>query len=512
MRRAPPPPRTEATAVRCAIYTRKSSEEGLEQEFNSLDAQREAAEAYIASQRHEGWVAIPTHYDDGGFSGGTIERPALQRLLEAIERGKVDCLVVYKVDRFSRSLLDFTRLMEILDRHGVSFVSVTQQFNTTSSMGRLTLNILLSFAQFEREIIGERIRDKIAAARKKGKYTGGHPILGYDIDHQAKRLIVNPSEAALVRHIFQRICQLGSPRLLAEELNQNGYRTKAWVSSTGRHRGGVPWNKFHLYRVLNNRKYVGQIEHQGVYYPGEHEAIVSMPLFERATRLLEQNLVDRRNARHKVAALLRGVIRCGPCARSMTVSWTPGRGNKTGTVYRYYVCGKATKQGYALCPVGPLAAGEIEGAVIEQLRSAFRSPELVARTYRETREREAAEIERLRFAREDLERRLEATERKGEPNEIADLRQKLDATQVDLRELEAVHSTEREVKEALERLDPIWDELFPAEQTRIVQLLVERVEVSTDGVEVRMRGDGLGMLVREIARNQDPDRNGKERE
>ena len=222
--------------ARCAIYTRKSSEEGLEQEFNSLDAQREACEAYIASQRHEGWIPVPDHYDDGGISGGTLQRPALQRLLADIEAGRVDVIVVYKVDRLSRSLMDFAKLVEVFERHGVSFVSVTQQFNTTTSMGRLTLNILLSFAQFEREVIGERIRDKFAASRKKGMWMGGHPPLGYDIEN--RKLVVNETEAALVRHIFERFIRIGSATKLVKELNAEGYRTKSWVTASGRQREG----------------------------------------------------------------------------------------------------------------------------------------------------------------------------------------------------------------------------------------------------------------------------------
>ncbi len=220
--------------IRCAIYTRKSSEEGLEMEFNSLDAQREACEAYVASQKAEGWIALPDQYDDGGFSGGTLERPALKRLMGDIENGRIDVVVVYKIDRLSRSLMDFAKLVEVFDRHSVTFVSVTQQFNTTTSMGRLTLNILLSFAQFEREVIGERIRDKFAASRKKGMWMGGHPPLGYDVVE--RKLVVNDTEAALVRHIFERFLQVGSATLLMNELNAAGHRTKSWTTRDGTHR------------------------------------------------------------------------------------------------------------------------------------------------------------------------------------------------------------------------------------------------------------------------------------
>jgi len=262
--------------VRCAIYTRKSSEEGLEQEFNSLDAQREACEAYIASQRHEGWVLVPHRYDDGGVSGGTLERPALKRLIADVEAGRIDVVVVYKVDRLTRSLMDFAKLVDVFERNDVSFVSITQQFNTTTSMGRLTLNILLSFAQFEREVIGERIRDKFAASRRKGMWMGGHPPLGYDVKH--RKLVVNEAEAELVRHIFRRFVILRSATALVKELDAEGRHTKSWITAQGRAREGRPFHKGTLYRLLDNRVYLGEAVHKGVSHPGEHEAIVPREL------------------------------------------------------------------------------------------------------------------------------------------------------------------------------------------------------------------------------------------
>ncbi len=262
MRRPRDPEGAPVPRVRCAIYTRKSTDEGLDSDFNSLDAQREAAEAYILSQRQEGWEALPDRYDDGGFSGGNLERPGLLRLLDGIEAGRIDCVVVYKVDRLSRSLLDFARLIEIFDRRTVSFVSITQRFNTTTSMGRLVLNILLSFAQFEREIIGERIRDKVAATKRKGMYTGGPPVLGYDVDRERKRLVVNPEAAELVRHIFSEFAQSGSTTKLAQELNAEGHTTKSWTTKKGVTRAGKPWNKGYLYRLLNNPLYLGEVSHK----------------------------------------------------------------------------------------------------------------------------------------------------------------------------------------------------------------------------------------------------------
>src|SRR5450755_4336162 len=277
-----PPQGVERTAsgpVRCAIYTRKSSEEGLEQPFNSLDAQREAAEAYIASQRHQGWIALPERYDDGGYSGGTMERPALQRLLASLQAGGIDCLVVYKVDRLSRSLLDFARIMGVLEQRGTSFVSITQQFNTTSSIGRLTLNVLLSFAQFERELISERTRDKMSAARCKGKWIGGIPILGYDVDPLGGRLIINDGEAVRVREIFKLYAKHRSIPALILQLQRRRWNTKSWTPRHGIKRIGTPFNKPTLLRLLTNVTYTGKVQHKGTIYPGEQTAIVDLNLW-----------------------------------------------------------------------------------------------------------------------------------------------------------------------------------------------------------------------------------------
>ncbi len=277
---------------RCAVYTRKSSEEGLEQDFNSLHAQREASEAFIKSQQSEGWRLISTAYDDGGLSGGTMERPALQRLLEDIGRGLVDTVVVYKVDRLTRSLMDFAKIVELFDRSGVSFVAVTQQFNTTTSMGRLTLNILLSFAQFEREVTGERIRDKIAASKRKGMWMGGTVPLGYEV--KDRKLEINPSEAETVRLIYRRYQELGWVRLLKEELDRQGIRSKVRISSKGVSSGGVPFTRGALYALLGNPLYIGEIAHKGARFPGQHEAIVDRASWEAVQRQLGHNAARAR--------------------------------------------------------------------------------------------------------------------------------------------------------------------------------------------------------------------------
>jgi site-specific DNA recombinase len=356
------------TAMHCAIYTRKSSEEGLEQSFNSLDAQREACEAFIASQRHEGWQALPTRYDDGGYSGGTIERPALKRLLDDIAANKINVIVVYKVDRLTRSLADFAKIVEAFDAKGVSFVSVTQQFNTTSSMGRLTLNILLSFAQFEREVTGERIRDKIAASKKKGMWMGGLVPLGYD--REGRKLVPNPKEAELVVKIFSLYLEVGCVRKLAEQLDREQIRSTVWITRTGARLGGVAFARGALYHLLRNRLYLGEIRHRDQWYPGEHKGIVPRSLWDRVQAQLNSNLRKRRNrVRERASSLLTGLVEDEHGSR-YTPSFTVRRGRR----YRYYVSQLAIKNtasegsGSTRVP-----AQELESRVMEKLLAFLKS-------------------------------------------------------------------------------------------------------------------------------------------
>ena len=419
--------------LRCAVYTRKSSEEGLEQEFNSLHAQREACESYIASQRSEGWVLVRDQYDDGGISGGTLERPGLKRLLADIEDGLVDVVVVYKIDRLSRSLMDFSKLVEVFDRNGVTFVSVTQSFNTTTSMGRLTLNILLSFAQFEREVTAERIRDKVRASRMKGMWMGGCPPLGYEV--KDRKLVENPADAAHVRWVFARFIEIGSGTLLARELAERGVTTS---------RGHRIDKKF-IYRMLNNRVYIGDAVHKGTSYPGEHSAIIDREVWDSVHSILTESPRKRAaRTRAETPALLRRLL-YGPDG----AAFSPTHTRKGGRLYRYYVSQTVLKHGAGSCPIGRVPAGEIETAVIDQLRAVFRQPEIVAGTWKAARARDS---------------------------EI----------------------TEADAREALMGLDPLWDQLFPAEQARIVTLLVERVDIGNNGLNVRLRLDGLTGLAREM--------------
>ncbi len=347
--------------VRCAIYTRKSTEEGLDQAFNSLDAQREACGAYITSQRHEGWTLVKEAYDDGGFSGGNMDRPALKRLLADVEAGKVDVIVVYKVDRLTRSLSDFAKIVEILDNRNASFVSVTQSFNTTTSMGRLTLNVLLSFAQFEREVTGERIRDKISASKQKGIWMGGPVPLGYDV--RDRKLVVNEADAAIVRHVFTRYVALGSGQKLIEELRADGYRTRVRPQRNGVI-GGVPFGRGMLFHLLSNRIYVGEIVHKGVAHPGEHQPIVDLGLWEAAQTIIAANRVERRtrsNAAH--ASLLAGIIHDAHGRRM-----SPSHAMKSGKRYRYYIT-HASELRDGEPPAARVPAYDLETLVVERIRA-----------------------------------------------------------------------------------------------------------------------------------------------
>ena len=322
---------TKPAVLRCAIYTRKSSEEGLEQSFNSLDAQYEACEAYIASQRHEGWRLQPARYDDGGFSGGNLERPGLQQLLADIKTGAVDLVVVYKIDRLTRSLTDFSRMVEVFDQHKVSFVSVTQSFNTTTSMGRLTLNVLLSFAQFEREVTGERIRDKIAASKRKGMWMGGTVPMGYV--SQGRTLVPVPEDADQVRHLFERYAVLGSVAALKDELDQAGRVSIIRTSKAGRVSGGKVYSRGALYLLLKNRIYVGDIPHNDQVYPGQHEAIVPQELWDKVQAQLKTNREERRlGGRSKQGSLLAGMV-----VDTQGQRLTPSHTVKAGRRYRYYL-------------------------------------------------------------------------------------------------------------------------------------------------------------------------------
>ncbi|MBX3356510.1 MAG: recombinase family protein [Phycisphaeraceae bacterium] len=485
--------------IRCAVYTRKSSEEGLDQDFNSLDAQREAAESFIASQRAEGWRCIPTRYDDGGFTGGNIDRPAVQRLLADIDAGLIDCVVVYKVDRLSRSLLDFARMMESFERHGVSFVSVTQQFNTTHSMGRLTLNILLSFAQFEREIISERTRDKIAATKRKGMWSGGRPILGYDIDRLpgGNRLVVNAAEAERVRRIFELYLECGSVLKTMRRLDEMGWRNKSWTTKGGVAQGGRGFEPPQLLGLLTNVAYLGKVKHKDDVYDGLHDAIVDQNVFDRVAETLKANRSgDGRGSGNKHGALLKGLVRCKACGCAMIHHYASDR-SKAGIEkhYRYYVCTNAQKRGWSECPAPSLPAQELERFVVDQLRSLGRDDALMAEAVRGAQEQLRERVDELdaertgvsarHLAARDALRELvdSGQDRNGSAARASELRSEIGALTAQQRRLDARLTAlrnrmldEDELVGALEAFDPMWTALASTERERLIHLLVQSVE------------------------------------
>lgn len=506
-------------STRCAIYTRKSTDEGLDQEFNSLDAQRESGEAYIASQKHEGWICLSSRYDDGGFTGGNMERPALKRLFSDIEAGEIDCVVVYKVDRLSRSLLDFARMMEIFDKHSVSFVSVTQQFNTGTSMGRLVLNVLLSFAQFEREIISERTRDKIAAARKKGKWVGGMPVLGYDVDPTSHKLVVNEEEAAQVRAIFALYLEFEALIPVVQELERRSWLTKQWTTRKGNDRGGKLFTKNNLFRLLTNAVYVGKVSHKQDIYEGEHKAILEPDIWQRVQDTLRRNgRTGGKAVRNKYGALLKGLIYCEPCGTAMIHSYTAKKGKR----YRYYVCLTAQQRGWANCPSKSLNAQQIENAVVEHIRGIGSNEAIVAATAARAKEESHHRLKELETEKRSQERTLKrlhskvqkltsasftaVSDKKIAIDQLADLQDQIRTVEQRLTSIrEEALTFQREAVDAddlaraLANFDPVWESLSPREQCRIIRLLVERVAYDgrTNNVTVTFRSRGIKALCSE---------------
>src|SRR6266478_5225545 len=444
----------QPAAVRCAIYTRKSTEVGLDQNFNSLDAQREACLAYIQSQRHEGWKCLPQRYDDGGFTGGNMDRPALQCLLADIEAGRIDCVVAYKLDRLSRSLLDFARIIGIFEKHHVSFVSITQQFNSATSMGRLVLNVLLSFAQFEREIISERTRDKIAATRRKGKWSGGRPLLGYDVDARGSRLIVNEAEAKRVRAIFAFYLKRRGLIPVIQELERRGWVNKRWVTRKGHARGGRAFTKTGLYHLLTNVTYAGHVKYKQEVHAGEHAAIVDSGVWKEVQATLKRNGPDvSPPVRNRYGAFLKGLLHCVPCACAMTPAHSAR--NKTRR-YRYYVCCNAQKRGWGVCPSKAVPAAEIEQFVVDRIQEVANDSSLL---------RAALTVAK---ASEEGDPAAESAPRPGsrsimKPPSFQD---------------------EGELARALATLASTWDRLSLEAQARWVEMAVQRVDY--DGAKHRV--------------------------
>jgi len=441
-------PAASPAQVPCAIYTRKSTDDGLDQAFNSLDAQRESAEAFIRSQRQDGWVVLPERYDDGGFTGANADRPALERLLEDVAAGKVGCVVVYKVDRLSRSILDFLKIMELLDKHHVVFVSVTQPFDTRTSAGRLLVNLLLMFAQFEREMIADRTRDKMRAARRKGKWTGGYPALGYDVAPNGGVLVVNAAEAERVREIFRLYLQLGSLIPVVEELDRRGWRMKAWTTRDGRQRGGATFNKTTLHNLLTSVIYTAHVKFDGQLYAGEHKRIVDDDTFNRVQDHLRRNgPKGGRKVGNKGGGLLKGLVHCGSCGVGMTHTYV----QKKNTRYRYYVCINAHQRGWNKCETRSVSAPELEGAVVNQIRGIARQPATLSEVLRLLEEGRAPDTPMV------------------DPGKVVD---------------------------ALSKFDPLWDQLTTWEQETFIRTLVAQVRYdgTTEEVTVGFHSEGIKQL------------------
>jgi len=501
-------------AVRCAIYTRKSTDEGLDQSFNTLDAQREASESFINSQRHEGWAALPQKYDDGGYTGANMDRPALKRLLGDVETGAVNCVVVYKVDRLTRSLLDFARIMEVLDKHGATFVSVTQQFNTTSSLGRLTLNILLSFAQFEREMISERTRDKMGAARRKGKWVGGNLVLGYDVAAQGGALVVNEDEARRVREIFRLYLEYGSLIPVIEQLDQRGWRLKVWTTREGRKVGGSHFTKNKLYNLLTNVIYTGKVEYGGQIYAGEHPRIVEDETFNRVQETLHRNgRRGGRNVRNKYSALLKGIVRCATCDAGMIHTYT----KKQNRLYRYYVCVRAHQRGWNQCLTRAVPAQALESAVVDQLRGIVRNPAMLAEVMRQITEQRRQGVAGLEKEKAAIEQEMEKTTRemgelaaiagskgaaaKSATDRLAELHERAENLERRLAELrreigETDDVDANELDQTLRNFDPLWEQMTTWEREKFIRALVEQVRYdgTTGTVTVGFRSSGIRSL------------------
>lgn len=508
-------PPAEKKVIRCAIYTRKSTEEGLQQEFNSLDAQREAGEAFIVSQKSEGWLAVADHYDDGGYTGGNMDRPALQRLLAAVESRSVDCVVVYKVDRLSRSLMDFARIVEVFDQSGVSFVSVTQQFNTTTSIGRLTLNILLSFAQFEREIISERTRDKMSAARRKGKWIGGHPVLGYDIDPKGGRLHVNPEEAEQVRTIFGLYLEKGSLLPVLQETDRRCMLTKRWTTGDGKVRGGQRMAKATLHGILTNAIYTGMVDHKGTLYPGQHERIVDQGIWDRVHDVLRRNRGDNgASVKNKFGALLRGLLFCVPCGTPMVHSYTMRKSKR----YRYYVCYNAQQQGWKNCETKSVTAQAIEAAVLDSIRRIGSDPKLaeavamealgqVTRRHREIDQETNGLQKQLRQLNQNIAREAADTsvDSGARFERISALQGDIEKTERRLGELAAergdfdtANISGEELRQTIAEFDAVWASMTTREQEQMIRLLVAKVgyDGRTGKVTVNFSNTGAKDLCR----------------
>jgi site-specific DNA recombinase len=479
-----PPPK------RCAIYARKSSDEGLEQAFNSLAAQRESAEALIHSRKSEAWIALPEVFEDGGFSGGNIERPALKRLLERVDAGDVDAIVLYRLDRLTRSIADFGKLMKALEAKGVGLVSVSESLDTTSASGRLMLHLLLSFAQYERELASDRTRDKIASSRRKGLWTGGRPILVYDF--AGCKLAVNEAEAALVRQIFARYIELRSLSAVVKELRRDGITTKLWTTRADHSVGGAVIQKSLLSGMLSNPLYVGKVPHKGKLFDGQHEAIVDAAVFARVQEILAENTrCGASLTRNTYGGLLKGMLTCGCCRVPMVHTSTR---SKSGVVHRYYVCRERQMNGRSKCPTGLVPAGQVEEFVVSKVKTVFARPEMVTvvfdmlRAKHEERQRDL-QARRLLHMKdiESANRVLRQGGNLAATQRLSRATEQLRLLEIELSALNENSVTRAKVAAALAAFDPVWIGLSPSDRAKLLSLVVERVVLEDGKVVITQR-------------------------
>ncbi len=509
---------TVTVPTRAAIYTRKSTATGLDSDFTSLHNQRERAEAYAASQ---GWTVLSTNYEDPGISGGTMDRPGLQKLLHDIEAKSVDAIIVYRLDRLSRSMVDFVQLHAFLEKHGVALISVCESINTGTPHGRMIVNVLVSFGQYERELASDRTRDKLSASRRKGKFTGGFPVLGFDLDSKGGRLIPNEPEVETVREIFRLFLERRSLVDVAGELNRRGVTLKRWSTKNGKVYGGGRFNRVNLHRMLTNYVYVGKVLFEDTLYDGEHEGIVSPRVFHEVQRILHENRRDGgASHRNQHGALLRGLLRCAACGTAMVHSPT----KKGGRVYRYYRCTNSVRRGAESCPSRSIPAAKVEEFVVAQIRRTGADPALQRATFEQAlaqvaaqRRGARAEIKRcerdLTSTRRDVERLVSTLSRttgsaaqavhaelEKAQERVATLESRLVEVRTEEAAIAAQPVDEADVAQALAEFDEIWSVLLVGERERILKLLIAaiRYDGATGKLDIDWRIAGFGELAQEV--------------
>ncbi|GDY13431.1 hypothetical protein LBMAG53_23090 [Planctomycetota bacterium] len=491
----PPPTKT------VAIYCRKSTEDGLDSEFNSLDAQRQCCEQFAASQRHDGWAVSPERYDDGGWSGSTTDRPALKRLMAEVEAGKVQVIAVYKLDRLSRSLADFVGLLQLLEKHQVAFVSVTQHFNSATPMGRLTLNILICFAQFERENMIERVRDKVAATKRMGKWCGGRPSLGYDVAPGGRKLLVNEAEADRVRQLFALYLEHRSVARVLRVFHDRGWTAKGWANRKGRQSGGQPFTKSALAHTLGNILYTGRILYKGEIYAAEHPAIIDIATWEQVQNLMvSQRASGGAESRTRHFPLLKGLLRCKSCGCGMTYTYT----KRGARLYGYYACHTARIQGAATCPMPSLPAAEVERLVVEEITAICRDPFLSDRVINEASVQHAAMVEDLRARSREAEalatKAMAACARAPTDAQQLALRRQADSQAATLRrrlaEAEQMTLDRSTASTLLRSFEPIWAELAPKERQELLRKLLSHITIDGEhgSAAFNFTSDGIAAL------------------